>query len=399
MTGAEVLYADIGHFGKSPIRAVWFSLVYPALLLNYLGQGAHLLHHPAAADNLFYQLAPSWFLVPAIVVATAATIIASQAVITGMFSLAKQAVQLGFWPRVKIIYTSPDNPGRVYIPFVNTVLFISTVMFVLYFKKSGNLASAYGIAVSATMLITTALIFIIARTLWPRLHPVILLPLFWGFLVLHTVLFLANVTKLSSGGWVVVFISVIFVVLMTSWVRGRTLLGRKIAVESLSFDLFVADITEKKPPRVAGTAVFLTGSAASTPRALLHNFKHNQALHERIIALSVLNEEIPFVADENRFSLANLGAGVYRICISFGFMETPDITRHLGAIEIDGRRLDPHQVSYFLGKELLVLTGTGGMMAWRKRIFMFLSRNSLNASAFFRLPPNRVVEFGSQVEL
>jgi KUP system potassium uptake protein len=398
ITGVEVLYADMGHFGRRPIRTVWFLLVFPALILNYMGQGAHLLQSPSDASNLFYQLAPSWFLIPAIVIATLATIIASQAVITGMFSLAKQAVQLGFWPRVRIRHTSLEHAGQVYIPFVNIVLFVCTVFLVLYFRHSGNFASAYGVAVATTMLITTALIFLIARPLWPRIPAVVLVPLFTVFLLLHLLLFAANMTKFFSGGWIVVLISIVIVILMTTWLKGRMLLGRKIEAESLPFETFVADILARRPPRVRGTAIFLVGSAQSTPRALLHNYKHNQALHERIIVMSVLNEEIPFVTGENRISFTELGSGIYRVYCRFGFMETPDLPLVLRTIAIDGAYIDPLQVSYFLGKEQLVISNTIVMPGWRKQVFAFLSRNSSGASSFFKLPPNRVVEFGSQIE-
>ena len=398
ITGVEVLYADMGHFGKSPIRTVWFTIVFPALILNYMGQGAHLLQSPTVTSNLFFQLAPSWFLVPAIIMATLATIIASQAVITGMFSIAKQAVQLGFWPRLKIKYTSLAHAGQVYVPFINVVLFISTVLLVLYFKHSGNFASAYGIAVSTTMLITTALIFLIARSLWPKIPAFLLMPLFTVFLLLHLLLFAANMTKFFSGGWIVVLMSIVLVVLMTSWLKGRALLGIKTESESLPFSTFVADVLARHPPRVKGTAIFLAGSAQSTPRALLHNYKHNQALHERIIVLTVLNEEIPFIAEENRIQLKDLGSGIYRLYCTFGFMETPDLPSVLRTVTIDGEKIDPMQVSYFLGKELLVIAKSSAMPVWRKRIFAFLSRNSTGASSFFKLPPNRVVEFGSQIE-
>jgi KUP system potassium uptake protein len=398
ITGVEVLYADMGHFGKSPIRMVWFTIVFPALILNYMGQGAHLLQSPGLTSNLFYQLSPSWFLVPTIIIATFATIIASQAVITGMFSIAKQAVQLGFWPRLKIKYTSLVQVGQVYVPFINIVLFVSTVMFVLYFKHSGNFASAYGIAVSTTMLITTALIFLIARSLWPKIPAFLLIPLFTAFLLLHFLLFAANMTKLFSGGWIVVLISIMVVILMTSWLRGRAMLGKKTESEALPFSVFMADILSQRPPRIKGTAIFLAGSAQSIPRALLHNYKHNQALHERIIVMTVLNEEIPFVAEENRIRLKDLGAGMYRLSCTFGFMETPDVPSVLRTVTIDGQKIDPLQVSYFLGKELLVISSAAGMPVWRKRIFAFMSRNSTGASPFFKLPPNRVVEFGSQIE-
>jgi KUP system potassium uptake protein len=398
ITGVEVLYADMGHFGRRPIRTVWFTLVFPALILNYMGQGAHLLKAPLETSNLFYQLAPQWFLVPAIVIATLATIIASQAVITGMFSLAKQAVQLGFWPRIRIRHMSLEYEGQVFIPFVNVALFVSTVLLVLYFRHSGNFASAYGIAVSTTMLITTALIFVIARSLWPRIPAFLLMPLFGVFLVLHVLLFAANMTKFFSGGWIVVLISIVMVVLMTTWLKGRMLLGRKIEAESLPLETFVATTLAGRPPRVKGTAIFLVGSAQSTPRALLHNYKHNQALHERIIVLSVLNEELPFVAGEKKVSFSQLGYGICRLYCTFGFMETPDLPFLLRTIEIDGKGIDPMQVSYFLGKEQLVISNTIAMPGWRKQVFAFLSRNATGASSFFKLPPNRVVEFGSQIE-
>jgi KUP system potassium uptake protein len=398
ITGVEVLYADMGHFGKSPIRTVWFTIVFPALILNYMGQGAHLLQSPTMTSNLFYQLAPSWFLVPTIVIATFATIIASQAVITGMFSIAKQAVQLGFWPRIKIKYTSLAHIGQVYVPFINIVLFVSTALLILYFKHSGNFASAYGLAISTTMLITTALIFLIARSLWPKIPTFLFMPLFTVFLLLDVLLFAANMTKFFSGGWIVVLMSIVLVILMTSWLKGRALLGKKTESEALPFSVFLADIIAQHPPRVKGTAIFLAGSAQSTPRALLHNYKHNQALHERIIVLTVQNEEIPFVAEENRVQLKDLGSGIYRLSCTFGFMETPDVTSVLRRVTIDGKKIDPLQVSYFLGKELLVISNAVAMPVWRKRIFAFMSRNATGASSFFKLPPNRVVEFGSQIE-
>jgi KUP system potassium uptake protein len=398
ITGVEVLYADMGHFGKKPIRFVWFVFVFPSLILNYLGQGAHLLDTPHMVSNLFYQLAPQWFLIPTIIIATLATIIASQAVITGMFSLAKQSVQLGFWPRLKIKYTSSERSGQVYVPFINIALFSLTVLLICSFKKSGNLASAYGIAVATTMLITTALICVIARALWPKIPLTVLIPLFTLFLLLHGALFFANLSKLFSGGWIVVVISAAVISLMVSWQKGRALLRKKIEEQSFPLDMFIADVAKNNPPRVKGTAVFLAGMAQSTPQAMLHNFKHNQVLHERIIVLSVLNEEIPFIAREHRTTVVDCGKGIHRVVCRFGFMETPDIPSVLRTLTIAGEPVDPMQVSYFLGKEMLVITRSITLRNWWKQLFMFMSRNATNASSFFKLPPNRVVEFGAQME-
>jgi KUP system potassium uptake protein len=397
VTGAEVMYADMGHFGKSPVRITWFFWVFPSLALNYLGQGAILLQAGVVPENLFFRLAPSWFLFPTIVIATLATIIASQAVITGMFSLAKQAVQLGFWPRIKVVHTSRANPGQVYLPLINVVLLSCTVILVLSFKKSGSLVSAYGIAVAATMLLTTCLLFLLPHTI-SRLPAAIMIPVFALFFAFDSVLFIANCAKLLSGGWVMVLLSVAIAILMTSWIQGRTLLRKKVEAESLPLDVFVTDVLAQKSARVKGTAVFLAGSNQTVPRALLHNFKHNQALHERVVVGNVISEEVPFTAPEERVSIIDIGSGFFRMSIRFGFMETPDVPAALKSITFPGDPVDPMRVSYFLGKETLVISNTIPMSNWRKALFLFLSRNSESASQFFKLPPNRVVEFGAQIE-
>lgn len=397
VTGVEVLYADMGHFGRHPIRAIWFALVLPALVLNYLGQAAFLLRTGSCPLNLFYSIVPQQLLIPGIVLATIATIIASQAVIAGMFSLAKQAVQLGFWPRIRVIYTSLNNPGQVYLPFINIALFCATAMLVLNFRSSSNLASAYGIAVSADMLITTTMLLILGRSIW-KIHPAVLYPLFAGFMILDLLLFAGNMTKLPTGGWVVIGIATGMVILITSWTKGRALLGKKIESAALPMKMFIDEVGTLKPNRIKGTAVFLSGSMNSVPNALLHNFKHNQALHEQIIILSVRTEDVPFVSSEHRAAMIELGSNIHRLFLKFGFMETPDIPSVLRTISAGGKPIDPMQVSYFLGKESLILSNSIPMVPWRKKIFMVLSRNSISASSFYKLPPNRVVEFGSQIE-
>jgi KUP system potassium uptake protein len=398
VTGAEVLFADMGHFGRAPIRATWFALVYPALAINYLGQGACLMREGVLPENLFYRLAPGWFLLPLILIATTATIIASQAVISGMFSLAKQAVQLGFWPRLHIVHTSEHNPGEVYLPFINLTLFVCVSGLVVHFKHSSQLASAYGIAVSATMLVTTMLLLLLAGSLW-RSRALLLMPVLGGFLLLDSAIFIGNVGKLVTGGWIVVLLTGLIVLLMMSWVAGRARLRRKVESEALPLEMFSAELAAQQPVRTHGTAIFLSGNPTIVPRALLHNFKHNRTLHERIIILAVLSEEIPAVPAERRVTVADAGSGITRIAIRFGFTETPDVPAVLRTLTVGGAPIDPLQVSFFLGKESLVLGH--GKRGWSlpRRVFEFLSKNAASASSFYCLPPNRVVEFGQQVEI
>jgi KUP system potassium uptake protein len=397
VTGAEVLYADIGHFGKSPIRTAWYYFVAPSLVLNYMGQGAFLLDQTVLPNNLFFRLSPSWFLYPSVIIATLATIIASQAVISGTFSLVRQAVQLGFWPRVKVVHTSQANIGQVFIPFINLSLFACTVFLVLGFKHSGNLASAYGIAVSATMLITTSLIFLLPISLW-RMPKYALYPLLGLFVVIDLALFGANLSKVFSGGWIVVCCAVGVSVMILTWIKGRSILHEKLESVSLPLTMFAHDIAQQNPPRIQGVAVFLSGSTECAPRALLHNFKHNKALHAHILIVTVLGEEIPYVAQEKRCTVADLGSNMYRVFVRFGFMENPDIPSALGCLTLPGVSINIPDISYFLGKESLVMSSAGTMQRWRRQVFLFLSRNAFGASSFFQLPPNRVVEFGSRLE-
>jgi len=398
LTGVEVMYADMGHFGRKPITRAWLFIVFPALILNYFGQGAYLLKAPESVENLFYQLAPKWMLYPLVVLATVATIIASQAVISGAFSLARQTMQLGFWPRIQIIHTSLQRIGQVYVPVVNWALLIGTMVLVLVFRESGNLATAYGIAVSAQMLITTVLMVIVVRNVWGKRSPFIfLLPM--AFISIDLAFFCSNAAKVFTGGWIVLVISGAIFVLMTIWQKGRRLLAEQVAAETLSLDAFIDDVDRHKPIRVPGIAVFLAGDPNGAPRSLLHNYKHNKVVHEKTVILSVRTHEIPFVNPADRLHLEKLGSGFYRAIIDYGFSETPDVPAALKLAPPDEIKFEPILTTYFLGRETLVLGARRTMWMWQKKIFWHMSHNALDATTFFRLPVNRVVELGLQVEL
>ncbi len=401
MTGGEDLYLDMGHFGRMPIRIGWFVFVLPALLLNYFGQGAYLLEHlgePAAQTQLFYRLAPSWMLYPLILLATTATVIASQAVISGAFSLTRQAMQLGYCPRQTIVHTSEATIGQVYLPAVNALLLVGTLTLVLGFRNSDSLAGAYGLAVSLTMLLTTIMLTIFMHRQW-RWHPALVALVTAPIFAFDTVFFASNVLKLAHGGWVGLSVAVVMYTLMITWHRGRFLMSRRLADESLPLEAFLADVLRKPPLRVPGTAVFLTGNADVVPRTLLHNFKHNKILHEAIVLLRVMNEEVPRIADADRVAVERLDAGVTRMVVRYGFSENPDLSTLLRSLSIDGLNLDPLRCTFFLGRETLLLGAGRNMHPWRKQLFAFLSRNALDASKFFHLPPNRIIEIGMQVEL
>ncbi len=398
VTGAEVLYADMGHFGKKPIRSGWFMIVLPSLVLNYLGQGAYLLNHSGIPDNLFYRLAPAWFVLPLVILATLATTIASQAVITGIFSLVRQAVQLGFWPRLRIIHTSAHTIGQVFIPSINTFLCLCVITLVIAFRESGNLASAYGIAVSATMLLTTIMAIFIAHQTWKAPKPIIIL--FWiFFILLDSIVFIANFVKLLSGGWIVLLFAIILSAMMFTWVTGRKMLSRRFASESVPVPLFVQDIVNLKPIRVKGIAVFLSANVGGTPRSLLHNYKHNKVLHETTLIVNIQNQDIPTIPVSERTTVTELGEGMFLILLKFGFMETPNVPKTLSKVTLPSVQFDHMQVTYFLGKERLVISKKKTMYKWQKHLFQFLAHNSLDATTFFNLPSNRVVELGTQIEL
>jgi KUP system potassium uptake protein len=398
VTGGEALYADMGHFGPRPIRLAWFGLVLPALLLNYFGQGALLLHHPEAAETLFYHLAPPWGLYPLVVLATLATVIASQAVISGAFSLTRQAVQLGYSPRVWIRHTSAREIGQIYIPGTNWVLMLACIGLVVGFRSSSNLAAAYGIAVTATMGITSILLYVVARERWgwSRFTAGLLIAL---FLVADLGFFGANSLKIPHGGWFPIVIAGAVYTLMSTWWKGRRILAQRLQTALLPLDRFFQDIRERPPLRVPGTAVYMYGHTTGTPPALLLNLTHNKVLHERIVVLTVVTEEIARVPAQERITFNSLGEEFYRVVAHYGFMERLDIPDILTQVKRYGLQLEVKAITYFLGRETLLATNKPGMAIWRERLFALMSRNAQSAMTFFRIPPDQVVEMGFQVEL
>jgi KUP system potassium uptake protein len=388
----------MGHFGAKPIRLSWFWIVFPSLLLNYMGQGAFLLTMPKSVENLFYLIVPAKLLYPMVILASLAAIIASQAVISGAFSLARQSVQLGFLPRLQIRHTSQSAIGQVYVPFVNWSLMAGVIVLVLMFRESSNLGAAYGIAVSTTMIITTTLILFVARGKWHAPWPLII-ALAAIFLVVDGAFFASNILKIKAGGWIVILMAFAIYMFMKTWLDGRKILREKVIAGGVDLSAFVQSVQQNPPQRVSGAAVFLAGNPQGVPGALLHNLKHNKVLHDHTIILSVKTEEVPYVAQDARSTIDYLGAGIYRIMASYGFSETADIPALLASIQFADLRFDPMQTTFFLGREVLVIAINRRMLTWRKKIFLFMSHNSLNATSFFRLPPNRVVELGSQIEL
>jgi KUP system potassium uptake protein len=398
VTGGEALYADLGHFGKRPIRLAWFVIVLPALLINYFGQGALLLRDPTTAPNLFYAMAPSWGLYPLVGIATAATVIASQAVISGVFSLTRQAVQLGYTPRLEISHTSAREIGQIYIPIVNWALMVGCIALVVGFRSSSNLAAAYGVAVTTTMVITTVLLFVVARELWGwKLGPALVFAVF--FLAIDLAFFGANIIKVAQGGWFPLLVAAAIFLVMTTWRRGRRILMDRILEEAMSDDTFVSSLLRRPPPRVTGTAVFMDRTVEGIPLPLLHNLKHNKVLHEKVVLLTIVTEEIPYVPDEEQIAVKDLGQGIYRIIARHGFMEYVDVPEMLGTVDVPGVSFDSDHTTFFLGRETLIATERPGMAIWRERLFAWMTRNAQGAALFFRLPPNRVVELGAQIEL
>jgi KUP system potassium uptake protein len=396
ITGGEALYADMGHFGKFPIRFAWFSFVLPALVLNYFGQGALLLHDPQAIQNPFYLLAPAWALVPMVLLATAATVIASQAVISGAYSIANQSVQMGFLPRMEIRQTSDLAQGQIYVPFTNWTLYLAVVFLVLEFQSSNSLAAAYGIAVTGTMTITTMLIAFVMVLLW-RWPLLVAIPLIAILLIADMTYFAANALKIPQGGWFPLGVAVISFTVLTTWKRGRELLFAKISEQSVPMQTILGGIDDM--PRVSGTAVFLTPESEGTPSALLHNLKHNHVLHERNVLLTVVVEDKPYVTRGNRFLINDLGKDFYRVKLYYGFMQTPDIPLALELCGAQGLPFDMMTTSFFISRALIVPCPDPGMMEWRERLFIALSKNAMNAADFFKIPTNRVVEMGTQIEI
>jgi KUP system potassium uptake protein len=398
ITGGEALYADMGHFGRGPIRIAWFSLVMPALMLNYFGQAACIIHVPGAAENPFFALVPHALLYPMVGLSTAATIIASQALISGAYSLTRQAVQLGFCPRVTIVHTSGHAEGQIYIPEVNVALAIACVWLVLTFKESSALASAYGIAVTGTMGITSIVYFVVlTRTWkWPLWRAAVLVGLFLSF---DIPFFAANALKFFNGGWFPIAVALALFIVMTTWKKGRALLGANLAAKMLPIDMFLEDVDLHGPHRVPGTAVFMSSNPKGVPIVLLHHWKHNQVMHKTVVLLSVLSEPIPEVGGDARVSVADLGRGFYQVTAHYGFMETPNVPSIMRRAHKDGVPYAPERTSYFLGRETLLATGESKMMRWRKTLFSFVSRNSRSATQYFGIPPDRVVELGMQISL
>ena len=398
VTGGEALYADMGHFGKRPIRLAWFTLVLPALLLNYFGQGALLLSNPKAAEQPFFLLAPEWALFPLVGLATAAAIIASQALISGAFSLTRQAIQLGYSPRLDIEHTSSHEMGQVYVPQVNWALMISTIAIVIGFGSSTALAAAYGIAVTLTMVITAVLLHVVAteRWRWPRPLAFLVTGI---FLTVDVAFFGANALKIAHGGWLPLVIGALLFTLMTTWKTGRQIVAQRLTARAEPLEDFIARLAERPPARVPGAAVFMTAQPRGTPPALAHNLHYNKVMHEHVITLLVTTQPVPHVAEEDRITVRELGYGISDVVVRYGFMEDPNVPEALAVARERGLQLHESDVTYFLGRETLIVTKAPGMAMWRERLFVLMARNAVRATGFFRLPPERVVELGVQVEM
>ena len=393
-TGAEALYTDMGHFGRLPIRLAWFSFVKPALLLNYFGQGALLLKDAEAIQSPFFRLAPDWGLLPLVILATLATVIASQAVISGAFSVARQAIQLGLLPRLKIIHTSGEERGQIYVPFINWTLYCAVVGLVVGFGSSSDLAAAYGIAVTGTMMIDTILIAFVMGMLW-RWQPLVVALVAGTLFLVDFAFFSANAIKIPQGGWFPLLVALTTFTVLTTWKRGRELVQEQLARHAMPFDTFMRSLSDKIP-RAKGNAVFLTSRPEGVPVALLHNLKHNQTLHDRVVFLTVVTADVPYVASEERLRLSELGNGFYRLILRYGFMESPDIPAALVQCRgLYGLQFDMMRTSFFVSRETIVPSLRPGMAMWRERLFAFMALNSASATSFFKIPTGRVVELGT----
>jgi KUP system potassium uptake protein len=399
VTGAEALYADMGHFGKRPIRLAWLTVVLPCLVLNYFGQGAIVIARPGTASNPFFSLVPTWGLYPMVVVATAAAVVASQALISGAFSLTRQAVQLGYSPRVTIQHTSQTEIGQIYLPGLNRTLAVLCVLLVLGFQSSGALASAYGIAVTGTMTITTLLFCAVARERWHWSRARVA-TLGAVFLLVDLSFLGANLVKIAKGGWFPLLVAAVVYVLMTTWKRGRETVTRILQDTALPLSLFLEDMSRRQPPRVPGTAVFMTSDPGGVPVVLLHHLKHNKVLHEQVVLLSVLSANVPEIPEEERMLAVSLSEGFWRVKARYGFMETPNVPDILSRCKEAGIKSAKLHTTYYLGRERLIPNphSKARLASWRKKLFIFMSRNSRTATEFFGIPSNRVVELGAQLE-
>ena len=398
VTGAEALYADLGHFGKLPIRWAWFGVAMPALLINYFGQGAMLLQHPENVKNPFFEMAPQWALFPLIALATLATVIASQALITAAFSVAKQAIQLGYLPRLRIAHTSIRDTGQIYVPFVNWALYACVVFAVVVFGSSGALASAYGIAVTIDMTITTVMTFFVIRFAW-RLPLALCLATTGLFFVVDITFLAANAVKVFEGGWFPLVIGGAMFALMVTWKQGRALLAQRLRTESIELPLFLESVFLGAPHRVSGTAVFLNAERGATPFALLHNLKHNKVLHEQNLFVTVMHHEVPWIGFDRRVEVESLGHDCWQVTLHFGFKNDPDVPEALKLLAGRGIALEEMETSYFLSRDTVVPTFGGGMAMWREKLFASMHRNAAAAADFLHLPTNRIVELGTKVEI
>jgi len=398
VTGTEALYADMGHFGKTPIRRAWLFFVLPALLLNYFGQGALLLRQPEVSANPFYLLVPHALLYPMVALATAAAVIASQAVISGAYSMTREAVQLGFSPRMRVVHTSSHMAGQIFVPWINGMLLVLVIAAVIGFRSSENLGAAYGIAVTGTMVVTTLLMLVVAARLWHWKLPWII-AVGAIFLIVDLAFFGANLLKVEHGGWFPLALGILVFTVMTTWRRGRELVLRQLQHGGLALQPFIASIGEYPPTRVPGTAVFMTANPAAVPHALLHSLKHFKALHARNVLLNVETLETPYAERAERVEIRDLGHSFHRVTLRFGFMEDPDVPDALAACAQHGLPFDMMDTTFFLSRETVIATRRPGMARWRDKLFAFLSRNALPATAFFHIPGNRLVELGTQVEI
>lgn len=400
ITGAEALYADMGHFGRGPILRAWYVVVFPALILNYFGQGALILRGGAAAiENPFFALAPGWTIYPLVAIATAAAIIASQALISGSFSLTQQAVQLGFSPRVTVIHTSEDTKGQIYIPQINTFLMIVAIALTLHFRTSSKIAVAYGISVMGTMTITSILITVVGlrRWKWPLWKA---LPMLALFLAIDLPFLGANLPKALHGGLFPILVAGLGLAIMTTWKRGKAALQRRMQERFTAVDEFVDEVKRSKPHRIKGTAVFMTSNPRIAPPALTHHFKHNQVLHDQVLLLAILTDEVPRVMLKDCVEVKAIGEGIYEVVAHFGFMQTPTVEKILRLVRLEASlKIDEETTTYYLGREILLTNGPEKMARWRKILFVFMARNSVSATAYFGIPPDRVVELGMQLEL
>ncbi|WP_448662095.1 potassium transporter Kup [Sphingomonas sp. CJ20] len=397
VTGAEALYADMGHFGRKAISISWLYAAFPCLMLNYLGQSALLLTTPSAVENPFFLMAPDWARLPLVILATMATVIASQAVISGAFSVSQQAVQLGFLPRLRILHTSAKAAGQIYIPLVNWALLFLVILLVLGFKTSSNLAAAYGIAVTGTMLITACMLGVLTATVW-KWPPVVSVLVTGTFLLVDGLYFASNATKIPDGGWFPLLVAAVAFTLLTTWAKGRRLVRARLQESAMPFDLFIRS-AGLAAQRVQGTSVFLASTADGIPPSLLHNLKHNRVLHERVVVLTVAIEGVPHFPQEKRAEVTDLGSGFYRIVLRHGFMDEVDVPGDLARIDGAGGPFKPMETSYFLARQTLIASSRPGMAIWREKLFAWMVRNAESAMEFFKLPTNRVIELGSQVEI